>query len=198
MPATGWVVAKTGRKAILEEEEGMELKRIVMVAVVGLAAACSQQNGSTVGQGEESREGQTYGSSTEIVTDTTRPRDNLDRADSGVGGPVQREFGNFQQQPEREALTSDKELEKSVRVMLTTGSVGTTGVIAENMLTDIQVQSENGVVTLSGAVHAAGEKEIIEKQVRGMKGVKDVVNNLEVTTPHQDHRPLQPRIGPND
>ena len=56
--------------------------------------------------------------------------------------------------------------------------MGTTGAIAEDQLTKIDVQVANGIVTLSGPVASEQEKRTIEKQVAGMKGVKGVRNNL--------------------
>jgi osmotically-inducible protein OsmY len=92
---------------------------------------------------------------------------------------MQRQSGNYQSQS-MPGQASDQELAKQIRIALTTGSVGTTGVIAENQLTQIQVQAQGGNVTISGAVSSADEKEAVEKQVSGMKGVKSINNQLIV------------------
>ena len=56
----------------------------------------------------------------------------------------------------------------------------TTGAIAENQLTKIDVQVQNGAVTLSGSVASEEEKQTIQNQVAGMKGVQSVNNQLTV------------------
>ena len=129
----------------------------------------------------ESGEQQNFGSATDIVTKdgTQVSTNNLNVADNGIGGPMQRQSGNYQSQT-LPGQGADQELAKQIRIALTTGSVGTTGVIAENQLTKIQVQAEGGNVTLSGAVGSEGEKQAVEKQVSGMKGVKSVNNQLTV------------------
>ena len=92
---------------------------------------------------------------------------------------MQRQSGNYESQP-KQGQESDEELAKKIRIALTTGSMGTTGVIAENQLTKIQVQSQDGNVTLTGPVSSEGEKQTVQKQVAGMKGVKSVQNQLTV------------------
>jgi hyperosmotically inducible protein len=44
----------------------------------------------------------------------------------------------------------------------------------------VNVETKNGVVTLSGAVDSAAEKDKAEQDARGIKGVVDVTNNLSV------------------
>jgi osmotically-inducible protein OsmY len=44
----------------------------------------------------------------------------------------------------------------------------------------ISFDANNGVVTISGRVPTAGDKERVEKMVRGEEGVRDVANALEV------------------
>jgi osmotically-inducible protein OsmY len=46
----------------------------------------------------------------------------------------------------------------------------------------LQVEVKQGVVTLSGAVELDKQKEKAEKIARKVKGVKQVVNNLEIKT----------------
>jgi osmotically-inducible protein OsmY len=46
----------------------------------------------------------------------------------------------------------------------------------------MQVDVKQGVVTLSGAVEQDKQKEKAEKIARKVKGVKQVVNNLEIKT----------------
>ncbi len=47
-------------------------------------------------------------------------------------------------------------------------------------LTRINVQTTNGVVHLAGVVSSDEEKARAEEIVRGVRGVKDVVNNIQV------------------
>lgn len=133
-------------------------------------------------QRNESGEAPNYGSATDIVkSDGTEVDTNrMNVADIGIGGPVQRESGNYENQP-LPGQASDEELAKKIRTALTTGSMGTTGLIAENQLTKIQVQAKDGNVVLTGPVGSEGEKQAVEKQVAGMKGVKSVQNQLTVT-----------------
>jgi osmotically-inducible protein OsmY len=46
----------------------------------------------------------------------------------------------------------------------------------------LQVEVKQGVVTLSGAVELDKQKDKAEKIARKVKGVKQVVNNLEIKT----------------
>ncbi|HVK59076.1 MAG TPA: BON domain-containing protein [Candidatus Kapabacteria bacterium] len=142
----------------------------------------------------ESAESPNYGSATDIVkSDGTEVNtNNLNVADNGIGGPMQRESGNYQAQPVS-GQASDVELAKKIRIALTTGSMGTTGVIAENQLTKIQVQVQDGVATLSGPVGSEGEKQSLEKQVAGMKGVKSVNNQLTVIPGANSRNPIDAR-----
>lgn len=47
-------------------------------------------------------------------------------------------------------------------------------------LTSVSVDVTNGVVTLAGPVHTDEEKQKIEEVARGVKGVTQVMNNLQV------------------
>jgi osmotically-inducible protein OsmY len=121
------------------------------------------------------------------------PSNAFNKADIGLGGPVQREAGNYQQQPVP-AEHSDEELAKQIKVALTTGSTGTTGTIAANQLTSIDVKVQDGNVTLAGPVTSDAEKTSIGKQVAGFKGVKSVQNNLTVGGSNRDQKPLAPLV----
>lgn len=173
----------------------MDVKLLTCVLGVALATACSRQDNPQVSEravGDEASSGQNLGSATDITTNTVGSEENLsNRSDNGVGGPVQREAGNFEKQPSP-AEGPDRELANAIKVALSTGSTGTTGVIAEDQLTKIQVVAQNGVITLSGPVETEEEKRIIEKQVSGMEGVKSVVNNLQVAPGQRSNTPLQP------
>jgi hypothetical protein len=78
------------------------------------------------------------------------------------------------------AGTVDQDVRQRVLVSLSTGSVGTQGVLASNQLTDIKVSVTNRVVTLQGEVVSDKNKEVIGKRVAGMDGVKSVNNQLTV------------------
>jgi len=141
----------------------------------------------------ESREAPNFGSATDISKNGEMPTNAVNVADNGLGGPAQRETGNYQRQPVP-GQSADEELAKKIKVALTTGSTGTTGTIAENQLTKIDVQVQNGNVTLSGPVSTEAERRSIEKQVAGFKGVKSVKNNLSVGGRNLQDKPIQPLV----
>jgi osmotically-inducible protein OsmY len=78
------------------------------------------------------------------------------------------------------AGTVDEDLRQRALVALSTGSVGTQGVIASDQLTDIKVAVTNRIVTLDGDVVSEKNKEIIGKRIAGLDGVKSVENRLKV------------------
>jgi hypothetical protein len=80
------------------------------------------------------------------------------------------------------AGTVDEDLRQRVLVSLSTGSIGTQGILASDQLTDIKVAVTNRVVTLSGDVQSEKNKKMIEKRVAGLDGVKRVNNQLTVNT----------------
>ena len=159
-----------------------------LAAACGFLVACSDYSSGdqTSVAKNESGESPNFGSATDVVPSDGSgvSTNNLNVADNGIGGPMQRQSGNFQSQS-LPGQSSDQELAKQIRITLTTGSMGTTGAIAEDQLTKIQVQSQNGNVTLTGPVSSENEKSTIEKQVAGMKGVKSVNNQLTVTAGEQ-------------
>ena len=163
----------------------MNLKRILSAGSCALLVACGD------------REARNYpaGSATDVVRNdgTEVSTNNLNSADIGIGGAPQRQSGNFQTQGQN-ALASDEELTKQVKVALTTGSAGTTGAIAENQLTKIDVKVREGVVTLSGPVSSESKKRTIGKQVAGMRGVKAVQNQLTVGGRSVTDKPIDPIV----
>ena len=50
-------------------------------------------------------------------------------------------------------------------------------------LTGIEVNTTQGVVTLAGKVHTSEEKTLVEQNVRGVKGVVKVNNELQIVAP---------------
>ena len=66
----------------------------------------------------------------------------------------------------------DTTLTTSVKTQLATDKLGT--------LTRIDVDTYNGVVSLNGVVASPADKARAEEIARGVKGVKKVVNNLQV------------------
>lgn len=175
------------------------MKSAIILATMGLAlAGCGYSGGNDVtASRDETKEGANYGSATDIAQGdgSVRSTNELNSADNGLGGPANRQTGNYQSQ-ELPGQTSDEELAKKIKVALTTGSLGTTGVIAENQLGPVDVKVENGAVTLTGAVSSEGEKQSFEKRVANMKGVKSVNNQLTVGGRNLQDKPLQP-IYPN-
>jgi osmotically-inducible protein OsmY len=159
------------------------LLSISALCASALLAACSDSTtGDQISSAKnESSESPNFGSATDVVrNDGAQVNTNqLNVADNGIGGPAQRASGNYQSQS-MPGQAADQELAKQIKIALTTGSVGTTGVIAEDQLTKIDVQVQNGAVTLSGAVASQQEKQTIQKQVSGMKGVQSVNNQLTV------------------
>src|SRR5205085_3578061 len=70
--------------------------------------------------------------------------------------------------------TVDEDLRQRVTVALSTGSVGTQGVLPSQLTTDIKVNVTNRVVTLSGDVASEKSKQAIGKRVAGLDGVTKV------------------------
>ena len=178
--------------------------RALGAVMCGIFVGCSDYNtGEQISAAKnESRESPNFGSATDVSPADGKAVDtnNLNVADNGIGGAPQRATGNYQSQT-LPGQGSDQELAKQIKVALTTGSMGTTGAIAEDQLTKINVQVENGVVTLSGPVASAKEKQTIEKQVAGMKGVKGVRNNLNPgarNVSDKSFEPLVPRAPGNE
>ena len=134
-----------------------------------------------------------YGSATDISKNGELPTNSANVADNGLGGPAQRQSGNYQKRPAT-AEASDAELAKEIKVALTTGSIGTTGAIAENQLTSIDVRVQNGDVTLSGDVASEAERRTIERQVSGFRGVRSVKNNLTIARRDAQRKSLQPLV----
>jgi hypothetical protein len=171
-------------------------KRILIACLAstcGILVACSDySSGDQISTAKnEGGESPNFGSATDIVPSngTGVNTNNLNVADNGIGGPMQRQSGNYQSQS-MPGQDSDQELAKQIRIALTTGSLGTTGAIAEDQLTKIQVQSMDGNVTLTGPVGSEDEKRTIAKQVSGMKGVKSINNQLSVNSA-QPRNPIQ-------
>lgn len=79
-----------------------------------------------------------------------------------------------------DAGSVDEDLRRRILVSLSTGSLGTQGVLASNQLTDIKVAVTNRVVTLDGEVVSEKNREVIGKRVAGLDGVKGVNNQLKV------------------
>jgi osmotically-inducible protein OsmY len=175
---------------------------LIAAASIVAWAGCGEHRGGeqTSVSRSESRQSANSGSATDIAKGPELPTNAANSADIGIGGPVQRESGNYQAQA-LPVQVSDEELAKQIKVALTTGSTGTTGAIPENMLTKIDVQVHNGEVMLSGPAATEEEKNSIGKQVAGFKGVRSVQNNLTVGGSRRNNRPLQPLIprdGGND
>lgn len=64
----------------------------------------------------------------------------------------------------------------------------------KNNLDDVDVRVENGVVTLEGEVRNQQQVQQAEKLAKGIEGVRQVVNNLEVEGRGGDRpQPAQPR-----
>jgi hypothetical protein len=166
--------------------------------LAGLAVSCGNYSGGSKVSANlnESSEDPNFGSATDIRGVNEHSSTNaLNDADNGLGGPMQRQSGNYQSQP-LPGQASDDELAKKIKVALTTGSTGTTGVLAENQLTPIDVGVRNGEVTLRGPVSSEEEKQTIQKQVEGMRGVRSVRNELTVgsrTVQDRATDPLVPR-----
>lgn len=162
------------------------INKRVRIAVVGTAVlgitSCSNyvSEDAAITAGSENNEPATFGSATDIIAENgTNAPDTADAADIGIGGPVQERSGNYEDQP-IPGQKSDAELEKQIRVALTTGSLGTTGAIPEGRLTSLGVQVDGGIVTLTGRVGSEQERTTIGSRVSGMKGVRGVRNELSV------------------
>jgi osmotically-inducible protein OsmY len=161
---------------------------------LGVLVGCSDYSGGQQisSSKKENNEAPNFGSATDIAPSNSPDlqTNRANAADIGIGGPLQHQSGNYRSQPLPTQAT-DEELAKKVKVALTTGSMGTTGTIPEGLLTKIDVKVKDGVVTLSGPVSSEAEKETIQKQVSGYKGVKSVQNNLTVGGGSIERKPLE-------
>lgn len=101
-----------------------------------------------------------------------------------AGAPAATEKGAAPQ-----ANSIDKDMQNRVLVALSTGSLGTQGVIATNQLTNIKVEVKDRVVTLRGDVTSEKNRQTIEKRVKGLDGVTRVVNELKVNPSAKTKRP---------
>jgi hypothetical protein len=168
-----------------------------IIAICAAAVGCSEYKSGQpeTSAGNERAESQNLGSATDVLSNngTEVNTNNLNKADVGIGGPMQQQSGNYESQP-LPGQNADDELARQIRVALTTGSVGTTGAIAENQLTAIQVQSRDGHVTITGPVGSEQEKQTIEKRVAGMGGVKSVQNKLIVDRSADSKNPINARV----
>ncbi len=172
---------------------------IATVALAVFSGCGDYSGGKRASAASEDRGSQSFGSATDVARTSDLPTNAVNDADIGIGGPLQRETGNYKAH-DVSAPKADEELAKQIKVALTTGSTGTTGAIPENMLTKIDVQVHNGNVTLTGPVSSEDEKSSIGKQVSGFKGVQSVQNNLTVGGSAKNEKPLQPLVprGGND
>ena len=83
-----------------------------------------------------------------------------------------------------EARTADEALADRIKVAISTGTTGTTGVVpVESLAKEIHVTVLNGEVTLEGVVASEQEKNRIAGQVQAMEGVRTVNNQLKVAPP---------------
>ena len=164
----------------------MKINRTFLMCVVGAAVlgstSCSNyvSEDAAITAGAENKEPPTFGSATDIIPENgTNVANIADSADIGIGGPVQERSGNYEDQPML-GQKSDEELEKQIRVAITTGSLGTTGAIPEDSLTSLGVHVNGGIVTLTGTVPSQEERTTIGTRVSGFKGVRSVRNELSV------------------
>src|SRR4051812_1148707 len=109
-----------------------------MIALTGLVAAAQDKTVELSG-----KEAKTYAPQTKDPRQTRKEQTTQIVTNTVKGNaPV-----NY-----KGAATVDEDLRQRVLVALSTGSIGTQGVIASDQLTDIKVSVTNRVVTLSGDV----------------------------------------------
>jgi osmotically-inducible protein OsmY len=94
---------------------------------------------------------------------------------NGAGQPASAEHGGASG-----VSIDDQALAQQVRVAISTGTTGTTGVYSEDLLVKIGVTAANGVVTLTGQVGSASVKEAFANRASAVKGVRSVRNELQV------------------
>jgi hypothetical protein len=78
-------------------------------------------------------------------------------------------------QEERDAALSQR-----IRVALSTGTTGTTGVYPSESLVNLDIHASNGVVTLRGSVDSEQARKNILGTVKSMEGVRGVNDELRV------------------
>jgi len=147
------------------------------IAFMGMAAAVGAQE-KTITVSPEKAE--TYTPQTKDPQQTRNEQTTQIATNTGKGtAPI-----NY-----KGAGTVDEDLRQRIMVALSTGSIGTQGVIASDQLTDIKVAVTNRVVTLSGDVVSENSKKTLEKRVAGLDGVTKVNNQLTVNPNHKTRRP---------
>jgi hypothetical protein len=62
------------------------------------------------------------------------------------------------------------------------GAVDARAGLTPNTLRHVQINANNGVVTLQGTVATEAERRLLEAQLRQMTGIQSIVNNLRVGT----------------
>jgi len=87
---------------------------------------------------------------------------------------------------------ADLALTQRIRAQLLTGGTGTAtplpgtvrsgeaGMFTPQNMSGVQMNANNGTVTLRGSVNSEAERRLLETRIRGMNGVQSVVNNLTV------------------
>jgi osmotically-inducible protein OsmY len=80
------------------------------------------------------------------------------------------------------ANEEDKSAQPMSDTMITTKVKAELAKDRDTKAKDIHVETRNGVVHLNGAVSSMAEKDKAEQDVRAVKGVRDVSNNLKVAS----------------
>jgi osmotically-inducible protein OsmY len=93
----------------------------------------------------------------------------------GLAAVAEGSFACKSTQPVSEQM-DDVSIKTSVKAKLATD-------VRFSTLTNIEVNSTNGIVTLAGQVHNVDEKRAAERVAASVKGVKKVNNELQVEKP---------------
>ncbi|MGV3771458.1 MAG: BON domain-containing protein [Verrucomicrobiales bacterium] len=168
------------------------IKPLLGAALLLSVVACSDTGTEHYTSARKEQNTNNWGPGTDIQTQNTAVEGNQTSMGSASRIESQTQGSNLetnlQQASKSLEDTPDNELAERIKVAISTGSLGTTGIIAADQLTSIQVQAKDGVVTLTGKVGSEKERETMIKRVKGLEGVKDVVANLTIDPAAKDEK----------
>ena len=173
------------------------IQPLLGAALLITAAACSDSGTEHHTCQRKEANTNSWGPGTDIQTDNTAvdgktamgAPSRIETQTKAMGGLLET---NLQQASKTLEDTVDNELAERIKVAISTGSLGTTGIIAADQLTSIKVSANDGVVTLSGKVGSEKERETMIKRVQGLQGVKEVNAQLEIDPSVKDEK-FQPK-----
>jgi hyperosmotically inducible protein len=157
---------------------------VLGAGILAAAAGCGKTGSEQYTAARNEQSTNTWGAPSDIQTANT----DLDQKQDASGRPAQTEIRRSNRSLNNQTREASKQLDdapdhalvEQVKVAISTGSLGTTGVFSADQLTSIEVEANNGVVTLSGSVGSEKERDILIARVKGLQNVKEVVSRLTI------------------